>query len=413
MISKRYKNPIGFSSWAAAPSSLFGGKNIEQAAAPPWPFGLPFSADHRLSLSRSSTHSPPLLWLWESKPERTPHKERAAGHLSSLGEANQRSAAPLPLKQKTRSPLSCHFSLWPFGLPSFPCWGGPTPSLLKNEKTKIGAPVPLCHFRHLPHEPVTSPWTHSISLNQGSPHFLLLTHWPATIHSFHPHPTRPGSLSAPSSSPLNREPSPPSSTDLPSLQPPTIWANQWCLRSKAGPVAAPPPRTAVAMDGLQMNHWTALELTPRSLIVTCADAPPATTASSAIFNHPDSNQQRRCWTPEEEGKSRNPRGRRKTKNRSKKGSTPCCVFWCFFSSPPARKGRKEEVVPDPWFFSTHERPVAVARGGDALPLYHNHRRCPEFSSTVPEAIFVIFKCCCVCLDILIFWFTCFCYFVNV
>jgi len=83
------------------------------------------------------THSPPLLWLWESKPERTPHKERAAGHPSSLGEANQRSAAPLPLKQKTRSPLSCHFSLWPFGLPSFPCWGRPPPPLKKRKPSPL------------------------------------------------------------------------------------------------------------------------------------------------------------------------------------------------------------------------------------------------------------------------------------
>jgi len=27
----------------------------------------------------------PLLWPWESKPERTPHEERAAGHPYSLG----------------------------------------------------------------------------------------------------------------------------------------------------------------------------------------------------------------------------------------------------------------------------------------------------------------------------------------
>jgi hypothetical protein len=33
---------------------------------------------------------------------------------------------------------------------------------------------------------------------------------------------------------------------------------------------------------------------------------------------------------------------------------------------------------------------------------HNHRRCPEFSSAVPEAIFVIFKYCCVCLDTVVF-----------
>jgi hypothetical protein len=33
---------------------------------------------------------------------------------------------------------------------------------------------------------------------------------------------------------------------------------------------------------------------------------------------------------------------------------------------------------------------------------HSHRRCPEFSSTVPEAIFVIFKCCCICLDTVVF-----------
>jgi hypothetical protein len=38
---------------------------------------------------------------------------------------------------------------------------------------------------------------------------------------------------------------------------------------------------------------------------------------------------------------------------------------------------------------------------------HSHRRCPEFSSTVLQAIFVIFKCCCICLDTVVFWFTCF------
>jgi len=63
-----------------------------------------------------------------------------------------------------------------------------------------------------------------------------------------------------------------------------------------------------------------------------------------------SNQQRRRWTLEEERKSRNPRGRRKTENRSKKGSTPCCVFLWFCRSPPVKKGRKEEVVPDPRAF---------------------------------------------------------------
>jgi len=47
---------------------------------------------------------------------------------------------------------------------------------------------------------------------------------------------------------------------------------------------------------------------------------------------------------------------------------------------------------------THAPLVAVARGGDAPPLFHNHKGCPEFFNTVPEAFFVIFKCCCVYLD---------------
>jgi hypothetical protein len=84
------------------------------------------------------------------------------------------------------------------------------------------------------------------------------------------------------------------------------------------------------------------------------------------------------------------------------------VFFGVFAVHRRRgRGERRKSCQIPWFLSTHAPPVAVAHGGDALPLYHNHRRCPEFSSTVPEAIFVIFKCCCVCLDTVVFWFTCF------
>jgi hypothetical protein len=66
-----------------------------------------------------------------------------------------------------------------------------------------------------------------------------------------------------------------------------------------------------------------------------------------------------------------------------------CVFFLVCRSPSVQKGRGEEAVTDPPCFRggawVHAPPVAVARGGVAPPLFHNHRRCPECSSTVPEA----------------------------
>jgi hypothetical protein len=41
-------------------------------------------------------------------------------------------------------------------------------------------------------------------------------------------------------------------------QPPSpLWPWKSRRENQGSPVAAPPPRTAVTMDGLQMNHWTA------------------------------------------------------------------------------------------------------------------------------------------------------------
>jgi hypothetical protein len=84
-----------------------------------------------------------------------------------------------------------------------------------------------------------------------------------------------------------------------------------------------------------------------------------------------------------------------------------CRWLC--SSQPVGKRRGEEVEPDrpPSVFFLRRR---VGYGGAwwrRAATVHSHRRCPEFSSTVPEAIFVIFKCCCICLDTVVFWFTCF------
>jgi hypothetical protein len=56
-------------------------------------------------------------------------------------------------------------------------------------------------------------------------------------------------------------------------------------------------------------------MTPRSLIVTCADAPPATTASSAIFNLPDSNQQPATAVLDPRGRREEQKSERKKEDR--------------------------------------------------------------------------------------------------
>jgi len=119
---------------------------------------------------------------------------------------------------------------------------------------------------------------------------------------------------------------------------------QLSLPTDRPPLSSLPFPLTVAMDGLRINHWTALSSSssgqplkpfPPSPIVACADTTPATTASSPVFNHPDGNKQWWRWTPEEEGKSRKSRGRRKTENRSRKGIHCLLCFWWFFRSPPA------------------------------------------------------------------------------
>jgi len=79
------------------PLLFFGGKTLSRPPHPPWPFGLPSSVDHRLSLSRSSTHSRPPFP--EKKPEATLlHKPRSR-------HPPQTDLLPLRAKHHPPSPL--------------------------------------------------------------------------------------------------------------------------------------------------------------------------------------------------------------------------------------------------------------------------------------------------------------------